>query len=635
MPLPLPLDTGNQIGSLVEALDKTTQVPSPEVKLGENGCPEYSYDHLCKNTEGALVTLFAALTRNSPREKVSSLFHLFLKSLKGLNDEETANYCRYLIALIFQTRDCRGGKGERDLFRWLLLEAYPQFPKTIENLVSEIPTYGYWKDLTILLTLTTESPEKYAGLQNAIYTVLTEQIRIDYDNLQMFQMDEKTAKERGEPFTKRLSISLASKWAPREGSSYDRRIKVAKELARRIFPVDFGVDFRVAMKHYRKTISQLNEAINTTETLMCAKRFSEIRFELVPGKCLTRYRRAFGNLDKSGEIKYPEDKDRTQCRENYLKFIEDVKNGKRKVNANQLFIHEIVNKLRCNGLTKEEIDLYEICWNSIVEDYRKQLGEIKLGQGVILADVSGSMEGTPMDVSIAAAIFVSSLLEEPYRDRFMTFDTNPQWFHIPTELSLQEKITIVEKSPWGGSTDFKKAMELILDVAKVNKLSNEQMPKWFLVLSDMQFNQAGSHRSWDTTHQDLQDEFTTAGLKACGKPYDLPHMIYWNLRGDTNGLPVVENQTGATLISGFSVSVLKEIFKNQDLSKLTPWTNLQGILDSSRYKAVRDIATNLAESPYFTAFRTREPDVVGENETSSQPPSQGIFNYISSFFSKS
>ena len=41
------------------------------------------------------------------------------------------------------------------------------------------------------------------------------------------------------------------------------------------------------MKKYRKTISPLNAAINTTERLMCAKRYDEIDFHLqVPSRCL-------------------------------------------------------------------------------------------------------------------------------------------------------------------------------------------------------------------------------------------------------------------------------------------------------------------------------------------------------------
>lgn len=651
MPQPLLLDAVNDYkGSFVEALDKMTQVPTPlslagldRLSKGENGMPEISLAEMTKNTEGCLIAIYGGLLRDSDNDKVLELIKSFIHSLEGLDEGKRAEYARYLVCLIFHTRDCRGGKGERNIFRNLILESYPHFPKTIEALIQHIPTYGYWKDLNEMLVDTASDNFmhiNFDNLRNIIYLIMADQLRIDSDNYNLFMSDKKTALENGEPFNKKLQLTLISKWIPKEGGRYDRKIRAAKEIAIRLFPAEFKIDFRMALKSYRKTVSLLNTAIHTTEVLMCQKRFSEIQFKLVPGKCLTKYRSAFlNNKLRCAELRHPENTDRITCRENLLKFMEDVRTGKRKINANQLFIHEIVEKMighirNTEKLTEEELELYELCWNQITKVYQEQIdrGEITINKGIILSDVSGSMDGTPMAVSVAAAIFISNLMNDPFRDRFITFDTSPQWFTIDPTLKLVDKVKQVIESPWGGSTNFEKAMNLILDTAKAYNLSPEEMPKWFLVISDMQFDIANDGK-WETMYEHIQDRFTSVGMKVCGKPYVMPDMIFWNVRGNTNGFPVVSNQLGCQIISGYSISVLKEIFKHQDLSNVTPWSSLQTTLDGVRYDLIRKTVASIAESPYFSYFNRTEPEVITDPEETELPAStSGIFSYISSWF---
>jgi hypothetical protein len=650
-PSHLDTDDANFKVSFVEAMDKMIQVPSPisSVSLGENGQPEVAIKDMTSNPEDALIAIYAGLLRDSIQEishhvpnsflkldssRLSRLMHGFMSSIELLSQQQKAEYSCYLICLLYHTRDCRGGKGERAIFRYLLLESYKHFPKTVEALVQYIPHYGYWKDLNELLVDTYNYKIDgvcFDNLRNIIYTFISDQLKIDFDNYTAHKEDEKS----------KLVLTLAAKYAPKEGSSYDRKIKAAKEIAMRLFPIEFKTDFRMALKSYRRMISSLNAAIQTTEILMCNNQFSEINFSRVPGKCLSKYRSAFLNqkLENKNDLRYPDVEDRMKCRENLLQFMLDVKSGKKQINAGQLFIHEIVGKLldhiqRKIVLSQEEIDLFELCWNEIVKTYRDMVssGEISLKHGMILADVSGSMEGTPMQVSIATAIFISSFLNEPYCDRFMTFSTVPSWFYIDPSLSLLEKVHIVSESPWGGSTNFEKAMSMILEVATTFKLEPEETPKWFLVLSDMQFDLASGNKKWETMHEHLREMFATAGLKACGKPYEMPYFIYWNLRGNTEGLPVVSNEPGCSMVSGYSIAILKELFKNRDLKNITPWTNLKSTLDSERYELIKNMVISVAEKPYFEHYKivanSSSNDSVSTEK--SNPPRKGFFNLLSS-----
>jgi hypothetical protein len=638
--------------SLVAGLDsysspslRSPKSPKGTRILGENGMPQHSLKGISgtnNQVEGALTALYFHLVRNCSLIQINEYVDFFIRALHGLSDAKVAEYCSYLVMLCFQTRDCRGGKGERKIFSKLFLTLHTHFPKTMESLVSKIPEYGYWKDLSDLMVLLIDNDSK-SELRVAIINTFVEQLRHDLENLDSWEADKNIV---GETFDKNVELSLAGKWAPREGGSFDKKIRVSKELASRLFPEEYTKRFSLGMSKYRVALSRLNKAINTTELLMCDKRFSEIKFKLVPGRCLSKYRRAFLNQTLGGgeSLRHPEDADRMECRNNLIKFIEEVRSGKRKINANQLFIHEIVDKINGEVLESEEHELLELCWNSILDTYKQQIatGEISLGKGVVLADVSGSMSGTPMSVSIACAIFISELLSGPYKNRFMTFDTNPTWFNIPEDAKLVVKINAVAGSPWGGSTNFEKAMNLILDVAIINKLQPEDMPTWLLVLSDMQFDQANGRNNWETMHEHIVDRFTQVGLRTVGKPYKVPKMIYWNLRSDTSGFPVTSSKEGCVMVSGFSVSILKEIFKNQDLSNISPWINLKSILDNKRYEPIKQITESVSETPYFRHYGiSSDVDVVNDVGSPTKvrrnvdlSDNTSFLNYIASYFSR-
>ena len=53
---------------------------------------------------------------------------------------------------------------------------------------------------------------------------------------------------------------------------------------------------------------------------------------------------------------------------------------------------------------------------------------LDLGKIIYMADVSGSMSGTPMSVSIAMGILLSEICHPAFRDLVLTFHKNPT-FH--------------------------------------------------------------------------------------------------------------------------------------------------------------------------------------------------------------
>lgn len=61
--------------------------------------------------------------------------------------------------------------------------------------------------------------------------------------------------------------------------------------------------------------------------------------------------------------------------------------------------------------------------------------------------------------------------------------------------------------------------------------------------------------------------------------YRLPKLSFWNLASRTNTIPVIENELGVSLISGFSPATLRiALGENYD-----PYKALVDVLNSDRY----------------------------------------------------
>lgn len=562
-------------------------------QLGENGSPEYTSD----GVEDPRVALFFALVRGITRDRVNELLD---KSL------ERADLVADAIVMAFQTRNCRGGKGERELFYFMVLHLYKTYPKTVADLIQSIPHYGTYKDWFQLISLADEGD---SALVDSIYTLAVEQLRKDREVLAS---------------GKKGAVSLLAKWAPRESKAFDKQASV---LAKKLFPGS-----STAKKEYRKLLASLNKELNTTEIRMCANQWDTIDFGNVPSVAMLKYRKAFLNekvksvptaSEEETGNRHPDKEVRINCRK---RLREEILQGKAcKLKGKQLFPHEIVSKF-WGGYSEThvstlEADLLQRQWEDIRENVKLAMSEatregtspsVDLGKLVAVADVSGSMSGIPMLVSIALSILVSELAAPEFANRFLTFSQDPTWVTFADGASLAEKTRITARAPWGMNTDFTKAMNLILDTAVKANLKPDEIPD-LIVFSDMQFDSARTRSGdWETHYERLVRKYKEAGLKACGIPWSPPHIIFWNLRGDTRGSPAAADTEGVTMLSGFSPSLLKLLLAGEteleakevitevinedgdvvvvkEKVKKTPYDTLRLALDDVEYNKVREV----------------------------------------------
>jgi hypothetical protein len=481
---------------------------------------------------------------------------------------EKASIAADLFVTLFHLRGTRNmGKGERQLFVLALVHLHREFPSTVESLVTDIPFYGSFKDLLEIAT----HKDVDSRLEKTCLGVFARQLASD-----------KLASETSKAVGSVPDISFAGKWAPREGKSYDKRKKVVDAMCELLHP-STDMTIHQKRKEYRRSIVELSAQLNVPEVLMSAQKWTEINFKQVPALCLNHHRKAFLNEDLETPVRaneevtgnrFPTNAARVACRQHMIDAL--VKgNG---INADQLFPHTIVNKLARRSSSSMDYLLCAEQWKAIKKSVLASMAEqmekmdtegvpsdrmssMSLGNLVPLVDVSASMEGEPMDVAIAMGILVSEITAAPFRDRVLTFESTPRWWSL--DGSITDKVQRLKCAPWGGSTNFTAALNLIYKVVREQRLSMDQVPD-MIVFSDMQFDQADS--GFRTHYQSIQQEFASLGMEISGKPYLPPRIIFWNLRGNSFAgihAPVTATQDNVQLLSGFSPSMLKLVLAGE------------------------------------------------------------------------
>ncbi|KAL3925429.1 MAG: hypothetical protein SGILL_000415 [Bacillariaceae sp.] len=568
---------------------------------GENGAPEYTNEGL----GSALLSINQMVRGADPGPTVRSV-------LKDGSPRDVA----LLIVLVFATRNARGGKGERKLSYDMMLELLREMPVTGLKLVPLFPHFGCFKDVFLLMELVKNDPSLHSSLKakfsETCTKLLSDQLRSDIEAMEKHEDETKSGKTSSPP-----RISLLAKWLPREQSSLNKKIGFVSDFAKHFFGTDQasleGSWESASKARYRRTVAKLTETLKLPEVLLASQREDEIEFGKVSSKATLRLRKVFLNEDKAGEIRTKNPK-RVRMTERFLDQI--IEKG---LKGAQLMPHEIVEKIIRGKVSKPEAMVLDAQWKSLRESVLSQINnaenDVDPTKMVPLSDVSASMTGTPMHVAIAMGILISEITHEAFRGLVMTFESHPRWHKLDSSMSIVEKVQSLARAPWGGSTNFQAAQELVLDVATQHKLDREDVPI-LIVFSDMQFNQAsGYHFKKDrmvTMHQEIEKRYATVGANLGWEDTTSPVIVYWNLRNAGGGHPVDKDQQGAVLLSGFSPSLLKLVMQGKVLEDVE--VEVVQADGSTTTEKVRVSPEQILEKLLLDAQYDPVKEIIGESE---------------------
>nr|GLL47605.1 uncharacterized protein LOC109185905 isoform X3 [Ipomoea trifida] len=389
--------------------------------------------------------------------------------------------------------------------------------------------------------------EKYRFLHDKISDLFAEMLEADIHKFNSEKLGD---------------ISLAAKWCPTIDSSYDKTTLICESIARKLFPRDKYTEYEgLKEAHYvykvrdrlrKQVLVPLHKALELPEVYMSAKQWNVLPYKRVASVAMKNYTQKFAKHDK----------------ERFREYLRKVKTGEAKIAAGALLPHEIIRSLqRADPEEAEVAEVAELQWKRIVDDLAKKG---KLSNCIAICDVSGSMIGIPMEVCVALGILVSELSEEPWKGSVITFSADPQLHKVEGE-TLLKKIAFVGTMECGHNTNFQKAFDRVLEIAVEGKLSQEQMIRRVFVFSDMEFDQV-SENSWETDYEVIQRKFREKGFK------NVPEVVF-NLRA-SRSTPVVGNQSGVALVSGFSKNLLTIFLENGGI------INPEEVMESSSIKLI-------------------------------------------------
>jgi len=442
--------------------------------------------------------------------------------------------------LLFYFRDVRGGQGERKHFRTVLKHLANKKPELVREVLNLIPEYGRWDDLFILLG---------TQLDEDVVSLICAQLEKDINS-------EKP--------------SLLAKWMP----SVNTSSKASRDLAWR-----FIREMDITPRVYRKALAKMRAKLNIVERDMCARNWDGINYEYVPSRANLIYNGAFIRHDEARRRSY----------------LGAVQKGEAKTNASVLYPHEIVGKILANGYgwngsfygghqqsADEELHLDNL-WKNL-PDFTGGKSE----NALVVADVSGSMAGQPLHVSVALAMYYAERNTGPFKNKFITFSRHPRLQDV-VGLDVASKVRNLSQADWDGNTDIEAVFDMILRAAKT--CDPEDVPTRLYIVSDMQFDAAVGRYTWGQKADSNSNKGLMQSIKA---KYDaagvrMPQLVFWNVRvSSANNVPMTVDDAGWLMVSGYSPSILKYIMALPDGPQVDNFTLklISDVVHSRRYSPI-------------------------------------------------
>lgn len=421
------------------------------------------------------------------------------------------------LKMLFYIGNIRGGLGERRTFRTCLKWLARNYPLHVVDNLENIPKFNRWDSVFELIGTPVESEV------------------VDMVKCQL--VNDIKAMNEGRP------CSLMAKWMPSINTSSAETREKAKFLVNVI-----GATPRT----YRKALSDLRKYIRVTERLMSKQEWDKIDYEAVPAKAMAQYTNAFLRHDT----------------QRFGEYYEALCEGKAKVNAATLYPYDLV-KNYCYWNRGQKNLLADEQWNSL-PNYVD--GEHNV---VVMADVSGSMTGRPMETSIGLAIYFAERNKGDYHNLYMTFTDEPHFIKLHEGMTLKKKVQEVMHTDVGFNTNLEKAFSYILEHAIYYHVDPEDMPEALVVISDMEIDRMKENHGQYSFIDTMRKYFEEEG-------YKLPKIVLWNVeaRNDT----FLHPHEDVIYVSGQSPSTFKSFLGA--LKGETAWDVMVKTLNDPMYDSV-------------------------------------------------
>ena len=341
-----------------------------KIKMYRRGCAPPLTPSVMGGVIGERSSLTSYLNHAKLREECRSIFS---KMVNTINNQPTTEgkhrgkwHASVLYKLMAHTRDIVNGYGERELaymqlFEWARINV-SLAKHALELFVNN--SIGSWKDVKSFFAYmrrvinVRDDRDMHAYMEMTDFMVGMVNARLAADVL-AFYSDEND----DDPTNYKNSVSLVSKWIPREnkskkyGNLYER---LACDYYKMWLPKDksnvtsYDKAVLKCKIHYRKLISFLNRYLDTPQIKMCEQNWANIDFDRVGRRTQKLQHSALLNLNNPNpncdhnETKQPnqpkpsqinQNKDRETCADKYKTWKSDMLNYKHGISGN--LVHHV------------------------------------------------------------------------------------------------------------------------------------------------------------------------------------------------------------------------------------------------------------------------------------------------------
>ena len=388
-----------------------------------------------KSTANAVVDLFYNIGASRGKNIVPAFTAAFVE------DKDLA------LRVAAWARDVRGGSGERQLFRDILVYLEKTDVEAAKALLAKVPELGRWDDLFVFKT---------KEMKEVAYSMLGDALR--------------------------AKNGLAAKWTPRQGP----------------IAVEIREFFGMSPKFYRKSLVEMTKVV---ETQMCAKEWDAINFSHVPSLAASRYKKAFNrNTEKYAEYvtALVKGKDPTVKVNAAAVYPYDVLKGR-------------INTFGNTSFDKTELDFIQKQWealpNFVGDANILPLVDVSGSMSCPAGGRDSKSGVTCMDVAVSLGLYLADKNKGKFKDTFLTFSSTPELITLKGDIN--QKIGQMVTSKWDMNTNLNAAFKKILEVALSSGVPQSEMPEMVLILSDMQFDACVKHD--DSAMEMIERKYRNAG----------------------------------------------------------------------------------------------------------------------------
>lgn len=300
------------------------------------------------NIEHRIIELYLNLCRKNDHKCIRKIFFkvdsllTFIKTSQS-PEHDNKPYVLLLYKMIAQTRDISYGKGEKDLTYMLICVWYKHFPISaifaLRSLVDNMENpnlhspYGSWCDIKyfcryVRLHSMLDSKQNEQLIDSAL-GIMNNQInkdRINWNKIlcEYFEEVVNNPSTLSKRPTGRDHMSFATKWSPRENSSfgwlYERMVIQWTQM---FTPALLNVTedkrkytINKCKKNYRRMTSSLNKELDTVQIKQCNNKWNDVNPENVSIGTIIKQKNAF--------VKSHTD-DRNACKTNFYEYYDEIK----------------------------------------------------------------------------------------------------------------------------------------------------------------------------------------------------------------------------------------------------------------------------------------------------------------------